>query len=248
MCRVPGTRWTEPQRVRVTGGELAGRRLQAPRGASVRPTADRVRESVFGRLGPLHGRSVLDLYAGSGALGIEALSRGAARAVFVDRAGACVAQIRRNLEALGVAEGAEVRRGDAVRAVARLAAGGARFDLVLADPPYASREAVRLLDAVAAAGLLASGGMLVLETSRHDAPGRRPGLRIDDVRRYGDTLVVRYVVDPAGAAGAAGGEGDGPPDRGRPGAEGPGPAGAAGRSEGSAGPEAAQDPEGKGEA
>ncbi|MDX1648853.1 MAG: RsmD family RNA methyltransferase, partial [Myxococcota bacterium] len=100
--------------MRVTGGELAGRRLRTPRGASVRPTADRVRESLFGRLGPLDGCRVLDLYAGSGALGIEALSRGAAHALFVDRAAACPAGIRRNLEALGLGGRAEVRRGDAV--------------------------------------------------------------------------------------------------------------------------------------
>ncbi|MDX1650420.1 MAG: RsmD family RNA methyltransferase, partial [Myxococcota bacterium] len=88
---------------------------------------------------------------------------------------------------------AEVRRGDAVATVARLAASGARYDLVLADPPYASREAARLLDAVARTGLLAPGGLLVLEVPRRDPPGPPRGLRLDDERRYGDTLVVRYV-------------------------------------------------------
>jgi 16S rRNA (guanine(966)-N(2))-methyltransferase RsmD len=197
--------------MRVTGGELAGRRFAAPRGSAVRPTADRVRESLFARLGALDDALVLDLYAGSGALGIEALSRGAAGAVFVDRSAACIATLRRNLEALGLADRAHVHREDAAGAVRRLAAAGRRFHLVLADPPYASDEASRVLDAVAGAGVLAPGGAVVIEVSRRHAPGPRPGLRLVDERRYGDTLVVRYEEGRAGAT--------------RPGPEGKGGAG-----------------------
>lgn len=189
--------------MRVTGGELAGRRIAVPRSAAVRPTADRVRESLFARLGrggALEGARVADLYAGSGALGIEALSRGAAHVVFVDRAAACVAQLRRNLETLGVAARAEVRRGDAVATLARLAAAGARFDLVLADPPYAGGEAERLLGALAGAGVLAADGSAVVEVSRRRVPPCPAGLRLDDTWRYGDTLVLRYRVGPADGA------------------------------------------------
>lgn len=187
--------------MRVTGGELAGRRFAAPRVAAVRPTADRVRESVFAWLGDVGDARVLDLFAGSGALGIEALSRGAAHAVFVERAAGCVAQLRRNLRALGLEPRAEVRRGDAGAALRRLAAAGRIFDLVLADPPYASDEAARLLAALPATRLLAPGAPLVLEVSRRHAPRTSMGLRVVGERRYGETLVVRYEEGSAEGGG-----------------------------------------------
>jgi 16S rRNA (guanine966-N2)-methyltransferase len=123
--------------MRVVAGAFKGRRLQAPRGARTRPTADKVREALFSILGDVSGLRVLDLYAGSGALGIEALSRGAAAATFVERSPQAVAALRRNLDAVG-SEG-EVRRQDVLRFLA--SAEGA-FDLVFLDPPYDS--AVRL--------------------------------------------------------------------------------------------------------
>lgn len=178
--------------MRVTGGELVGRRFVAPRGSAVRPSSDRVRESLFARLGDLRGARVLDLYAGSGSLGIEALSRGAARGVFVERAGACVARLRGNLHTLGLAPRGRVLQGDVRRILGRLAAEGPRFDLVLADPPYASDEGAWLLETLPATGLLARGGLLILEASRRQRPPPCPGLRLADERRYGDTLVLRY--------------------------------------------------------
>ena len=117
--------------LRVVAGTLGGRRLYTPVGARTRPTADRVREALFSILGPVDGLRVLDLFAGSGALGIEALSRGAASATFVDSSSQAVAAVRRNLEALGV-EG-EVGRRDALR---WLAGAEGPYDLVFADPPY----------------------------------------------------------------------------------------------------------------
>ena len=119
--------------MRVIAGLYKGRKLHAPAGLSVRPTSDRVREAVFSILGPLDDERVLDLYAGSGALGIEALSRGAAHATFVDDDPKAVDAITRNLTEIG-AEG-EVRRRDAL---AFLAAARGRFDLVFVDPPYSS--------------------------------------------------------------------------------------------------------------
>ncbi|HEX2484092.1 MAG TPA: 16S rRNA (guanine(966)-N(2))-methyltransferase RsmD [Myxococcota bacterium] len=188
----------------MTGGTLAGRRLRAPRGAAVRPTSDRVRESVFARLPELAGARVLDLFAGTGALGIEALSRGAAEAVFVERAGPALACLEANLASLGLAERSRVLRGAVHGALARLARERARFDLVLVDPPYGAADTGPALRALADAGLLAPGGTLVFETSRRHPPERVPGLVIADERRYGDTVVARYACAdaPGGAAGA----------------------------------------------
>ena len=180
--------------MRVTGGELGGRRLRVP-ASGVRPSADRVRESVFAWLGDLEGVRALDLYAGSGALGIEALSRGAAATVFVDQATASLAALRRNLADLELRARARVVRGDVVRALRRLARERARFDLVFADPPYASDEAARLLAEPSLREILAPGGTLVLECGRrHDLPTPE-GFAVVEERHYGDTRVVRYVAD-----------------------------------------------------
>ena len=150
--------------MRVTGGALGGRRLRAPARGPVRPTADRVREALFARLGGLAGARVLDLYAGSGALGIEALSRGAVSAHFVERAAPVLQVLRANLEALALAQAARVLRGDACSVVRRLARDGTQFDLVLVDPPYASSEASRALRALAESGILAPGAVVVVES------------------------------------------------------------------------------------
>jgi 16S rRNA (guanine(966)-N(2))-methyltransferase RsmD len=182
--------------VRVTGGRLGGRVLRPPQGA-LRPTSDRVREAIFARLGLAGGARVLDLYAGTGALGIEALSRGAARAVFVERAPRCLALLRANLASLGLEAAARVVRGDARRAVRRLGQAGERFDLVLLDPPYDSGEAPLALAALAEAAIVAPEGVLVVETAkRHPLPPVDGLLRLDE-RRYGDTLVTRLCPDPA---------------------------------------------------
>jgi 16S rRNA (guanine966-N2)-methyltransferase len=171
--------------MRVIAGRHGGRRLQAPAGTATRPTADRVREALFSVLGDLEGARVLDLFAGSGALGLEALSRGAAEATFVDSAPAAVRAVRANLEALGAT--AEVRRADA-RAFLRGARAGARhYDLIFLDPPYrtAARLAPELSDALPA--VLAPGAVVVSESER-----RAPldlDLPLIDERRYGDTLI-----------------------------------------------------------
>ena len=185
--------------MRITGGRLSGRRLAVP-GAAVRPTADRVRESLFARLGDLSGTRVLDLFAGSGALGFEALSRGAARVVFVDRSRAVLATLRRNAEALGVADVVELRHGEA-GAVLRRVAGTRRFDLAFLDPPYASGRLAAALRELAAAELLARDAVVVAESDRRHPPGTIEGLAAIDERRYGDTLITWFV--PGGSAAAA---------------------------------------------
>jgi 16S rRNA (guanine966-N2)-methyltransferase len=174
--------------VRVIAGRFGGRRLSAPRGARTRPTADRVRESLFSVLGDLEGARVLDLFAGSGALGIEALSRGAAEATFVDSAPAALRALRENLAALEIrAEAAEVRRADA-RAFLRTARkSGRQYDLVFVDPPYRRAAALaseleRELPAV-----LSPGARVAVETGRQ-AP-LDLALPLLDERRYGDTLI-----------------------------------------------------------
>jgi 16S rRNA (guanine966-N2)-methyltransferase len=170
-------------RVRVVAGEFRGRRLAAPRGVRTRPTADRVREALFSMLGDVSGARVLDLYAGSGALGIEALSRGAGSAVFVDRDPRAVAAIERNLESLGLEQ--EVLRQDAVRFLAR---AKGTFDLVFCDPPYdsASHLAVPLTQGLPA--LTSEHARIVTESDKRN-PLELPFPLITE-RTYGDTRIA----------------------------------------------------------
>jgi len=182
---------------RVVAGALGGRRLEIPRGRAVRPTSDRVREALFSTLGGrVAGASVLDLFAGSGALGIEALSRGAKHATFVERDRAVARVLRTNLEALGLV--AEVRVVAAARYVEGLAAapGAPVFDLVLCDPPYraATADVVALLVSLTHGGHLAADAMMVIERARHGGAFVAPTgvLDVADVRTYGDT-VLYYV-------------------------------------------------------
>jgi 16S rRNA (guanine966-N2)-methyltransferase len=172
--------------MRVIAGEWRGRPLKAPPGAATRPTSDRVREALFSILAPrIPEARVLDLFAGSGALGLEALSRGALSATFVDDAAAAVRAIEANLNAFGAE--AEVRRADAVRFLAAARRDGAQYDLVFLDPPY--RLAERLAPALSEAlpAVLAPGAVAVAESDR-----RAPlplDLPLHDERRYGDTLI-----------------------------------------------------------
>ena len=182
--------------MRVTGGDFGGRVLRAP-AKGLRPTSDRVRESVFARL-DVSGAAVLDLYAGSGALGIEAYSRGAESVVFVEQAAGCVAAVRANIAALGIADGTTVMANDVPHAVRRLSAQGRTFDLVLLDPPYASDEAVRAFEALAEGRVVENAGLVVLEAPRRQALPAVAGFELLDERRYGDTVVARFT--PSGIA------------------------------------------------
>ena len=172
--------------MRVIAGRWGGRRLQAPPGDAVRPTSDRVREALFSVLASrVPGARVLDLFAGSGALGIEALSRGAASATFVDSAAPALKALNANLGTLGAE--AEVRRQDALRFLGGASADGREYDLVFLDPPY--RLAGRLggeLSAILPA-VLAPGGLAIAESDRREPLDL--GLPLLDERRYGDTLI-----------------------------------------------------------
>ena len=175
--------------MRIVAGRLGGRRLHAPPGAGTRPTSDRVREALFSALGPLDGERVLDLYAGSGALAIEALSRGARQAVLVERDPRAVTVIRRNLDELGLgAQEAEVRRRDALRALRDAREAGESYDLVFIDPPYRLAAGLGPELAEALAPVLAPDARVVGESDRR-APLELPELTIIFDRRYGDTLL-----------------------------------------------------------
>jgi 16S rRNA (guanine(966)-N(2))-methyltransferase RsmD len=173
----------------VIAGRFGGRRLAAPRGSATRPTPERVREALFSILGSVEAARVLDLFAGSGALGIEALSRGAAEATFVDTSAAACAAVRRNLESLEATAG--IHRREALAFLGGARARGRQYDLVLLDPPY--RQAPGL-----GAELSAALGPVLLPDARVVAESdRRAPLELDlemlDERRYGDTLIRIYV-------------------------------------------------------
>ncbi len=176
--------------MRIVAGRLGGRTIVAPRGALTRPTSDRVREAVFSILGDVEDARVLDLFAGSGAMAIEALSRGAAEATLVDSAAASVASIRRNLRSLELS--ATVRR-QTVAAFLQIARRDRRqYDLVFIDPPYRRASAYGKTLSADLTPVLAPGARVVAESDR-----RKP-LELDlvplDRRRYGDTLILIFHV------------------------------------------------------
>jgi 16S rRNA (guanine966-N2)-methyltransferase len=173
--------------MRIIAGSRKGTTIVAPRGRTTRPTGDRVREAAFNLIGPVEGASVLDVFAGSGAMGLEALSRGAARAVFVESDREACRAIDRNLEKLRLT-GASVLCTDALRALAAEAAAGRRYDLVLVDPPYGTFSALpvgRYLPAV-----LAPDGLLVVETAAKEEPELPLAMRTS--RRYGAARLTLF--------------------------------------------------------
>ncbi|MEA2300922.1 MAG: rRNA (guanine966-N2)-methyltransferase [Solirubrobacteraceae bacterium] len=174
--------------MRVIAGRYGGRRLRAPAGAATRPTSERVREAVFSMLGPLDGAHVLDLFAGSGALGIEAISRGAVGVTFVERSPAARAVLAGNLEDLGIEKRvARIRGGDARPELRAAAARGETYDVVFLDPPYRQAESLGPELARPLAAVLAPGGRAVCETDRRSRI--ELALPLERERRYGDTLI-----------------------------------------------------------
>ena len=173
----------------MIAGQWRGRRLQAPAGAATRPTSDRVREALFSILADrVVDARVLDLFAGSGALGIEALSRGAAEATFVDSAAPAIRAVKANLEA--VAAEAEVRRVDARRFLADASAAARQYDLVFLDPPYRLAREMGGALTTALPSVLAPEALVVAESDRRGPLGL--DLSFVDERRYGDTLIRIY--------------------------------------------------------
>jgi 16S rRNA (guanine966-N2)-methyltransferase len=181
--------------MRIIAGTHRGRRLLSPKGDAIRPTSDRVREALFSILGPVDGASVLDLFAGSGALGLEALSRGARRCVFAETDGAACRVIRENLKTLELT-GALVLQRDALSVLRDEAHAKRRHELVLLDPPYERWEAVEPRVAALVPPVVADGGLVVVETGAKI----EPELPLDLVltRRYGSARISLFapMIDP----------------------------------------------------
>jgi 16S rRNA (guanine966-N2)-methyltransferase len=175
--------------MRIIAGSRKGATIYAPKGLETRPTGDRVREAAFSLIGPVDGASVLDLFAGSGALGLEALSRGAARAVFVESDPAGCRTIDRNLEKLRLTGAAVVCR-DALQALTSEAAAGRRYDLVLVDPPYSRFSQLQTPLATYLPAVLAPDGLLVVETAASEHPELPLAERTS--RRYGAARLTLY--------------------------------------------------------
>jgi 16S rRNA (guanine966-N2)-methyltransferase len=175
--------------MRIIAGERKGHTIFAPKGRDTRPTSDRVRENVFNIVAPwVEGARVLDLYAGSGAMGLEALSRGAASAVFVESDPDAVRAIERNLDKLRLT-GATIVRLDATTALMQENAAGRHYDLVLVDPPYAMTSFDSLAPYLPR--VLADDGLLVLETEKRIEP-ELPALAVRTTRAYGSTRVTVF--------------------------------------------------------
>ena len=175
--------------MRIIAGTRKGHTIQAPPGRDTRPTSDRVRENIFNLVGPVDDAWVLDLFAGSGALGIEALSRGAASAVFVEHDPDALRTIERNLDRLRLS-GARVVRGDVLWTIAQEASAGAKYDLVLVDPPYGMLTEIQPRLARHLPPLLAADGLLVLETDARAKPDLPLPVRTS--RKYGQTRVTLF--------------------------------------------------------
>jgi 16S rRNA (guanine966-N2)-methyltransferase len=175
--------------MRIVAGERKGTRLGAPAGRGARPTSDRVRESLFAILGDVGGAAVLDPFAGSGALGFEALSRGAASAAFCDVDRAALAALRENARRLRYAERCTIRRQDARRRLATDRAAGVTYDLVLLDPPYAMLSDLTPQLEADLPALLAPDGRAVLERAAA-APAPAPELAVLADRAYGGTAIT----------------------------------------------------------
>ncbi|MBE0595881.1 MAG: 16S rRNA (guanine(966)-N(2))-methyltransferase RsmD [Desulfuromonadales bacterium] len=182
--------------MRIISGTAKGRKLASFSGQQIRPTSDRVREAIFSmllsRLGSFEGRAVLDLYAGTGAMAIEALSRGAARAVLVDPESQATQLIRSNLQTCGFDQKGHHLRSTVEAALPRLSAES--FDLIFADPPYGQGLAAATLQFLSEQELLMPGGLLCIETARgEELPATAGPLERHDWRRYGATAVHLYL-------------------------------------------------------
>ena len=178
--------------MRIIAGENRGAKIFAPKGHDTRPTADRVREAAFNLIGPVDGATVLDLFAGSGAYGLEALSRGATAAVFTEADQAACAAIRRNLEKLRLT-GATVLCRDAIQVLSEEAGAGRRYDLVLVDPPYRLFSDVQTGLATYLPQVLAEDGLAVVETYAKEEPELPLAVRTS--RRYGSARLTLFEHD-----------------------------------------------------
>lgn len=185
--------------VRVVSGSAKGRPLKSVPGTSTRPTTDKVKESIFSMIGPyFEGGALLDLFAGTGGLGIEALSRGMDRAVFIDVEPKSISTIKDNLKAARLEDSAEVYRNDAGRALKALEKRGYKFDLVFLDPPYRFKNGDELMLDMAERGLLQDSAVMVLEyESSYNYPEKFGDFCCFRTAKYGETAISIYRYDTA---------------------------------------------------
>ena len=181
--------------MRVISGSARRMVLAAPTGQDTRPTADRVKENIFNIISPhVQDASFLDLFCGSGAMGIEALSRGAARAVFVDSSSHAIATTQANLAHTRLAPNAKILPICALTAIAKLAQEGNKFDIIFLDAPYRQGLAEQTLAAIAKHNILAPGGIVATECAKGEPTPHIPGLTLTDTRKYGNTRLILYTT------------------------------------------------------
>lgn len=177
--------------MRIIGGEARGRRLYIPRSSAVRPTSDRIKEACFNIIRLVDGKTFLDLFAGTGNMGLEALSRGALKAVFVENNPVLADAITRNIAACGFAGKSEILRSDFIEAIRSLAKRPDTFDILFADPPYEHGCVRRVLEDPGSGVLMAKGGLFALQHSVREAINLSESgpLVLTDQRQYGDTIL-----------------------------------------------------------
>jgi len=178
----------------VISGTARGHRLKAPRGNSTRPTADMVKESLFNIIaGAVEGALFLDLFAGTGSIGIEALSRGAYKAVFVEKSGVCCGIIKENLEFTKLSHGALIIKDNAGKAIESLAKESLKFDIIFLDPPYKKNLAAETLKIIVKNDIMKNTGVIIAERHTGDLlPDRLGDLAIARDQKYGDTVLTFY--------------------------------------------------------
>jgi 16S rRNA (guanine(966)-N(2))-methyltransferase RsmD len=177
--------------MRIIAGKARGLKLSVPKGLAVRPTADRVKEALFAILGErVAGAKVLDLFAGSGGLGIEAFSRGAAQAAFADNSALSLTYLRRNIEKAEAGAQVKIYRGDALKTIERLHRRGEVFDLIFGDPPYRQGWVARTLAQIKIYNILARNAIIIMEYSKHEEFLPPAGLTLLRNEKYGETMVA----------------------------------------------------------
>jgi 16S rRNA (guanine966-N2)-methyltransferase len=182
-------------KVRVIGGQERGRKLAAPHGKCTRPATARVRASIFSRLASrnaIAGARVLDIFAGSGSFGLEALSRGASDVVFIDRAHEAAAAIGHNLRQLGLLDRGRIITADFRRALRQLAAASERFGLIFVDAPFGADSTAEVLALIASLGLLAPHGLMVTRQFHRTPPPEAPGIECINLAKIGDHRIALY--------------------------------------------------------
>lgn len=180
--------------MRIIGGEYRSRLISMPKGVEIRPTQDKVRESIFNILQDLNNKTVLELFAGSGAFGIEAISRGASYVTFVDNNSRCVETIRENLDSLDIINAKyDIIKANALSVLPRLEKTGEKFDIAFLDPPYYKGLAKKCLINIDSYDILSRIGLVVVEHFRKDElPVDLRTLIVEKERRYGDTVITLY--------------------------------------------------------